>query len=330
MGAHTLQVLEVFGALVFDGHRLEVLPLKEVLILPIFADGKDAREVAGVVEDLPALVTLLLEALLEALVVLHLTEDRGGEPVDALTDVATRGLAPVLEVDRAVQLDVGDVAIEEAHILLVLQRALLAHNRVDLPLNFGAGGDLVAKVGGDFSIRPLALLPCDPVARPIRLQLAVGLVQSGEVRLDDLSAGVLRSGGTELVTHRLVERRQRSDLIVVILDLTGVALHPEELLCMVRCTAQRLSDQLGAFTLPDSVADGIGARGIKDHHHDEATVIDRLRAPLLVSSRVLVVKFYRPAVVHPVAHSAGGLRPLDSCLHLQAVVGATLAPCVDE
>ena len=42
MGAHTLQVLEVFGALVFDGHRLEVLPLKEVLILPIFADGKDA------------------------------------------------------------------------------------------------------------------------------------------------------------------------------------------------------------------------------------------------------------------------------------------------
>ena len=222
----------------------------------------------------------------------------------------------MLEVDRAVQLDVGDVAIEEAHILLVLQRALLAHNRVDLPLNFGAGGDLVAKVGGDFSIRPLALLPRDPVARPIWLQLAVGLIEAGEVRLDDLSAGVLRSRWTELVTHRLVERRQRSDLIVVVLDLTGVALHPEELLCMVRCTAQRLSDQLGAFTLPDSVADGIGARGIEDHHHDEATVIDRLRAPLLVGSRVLVVELHRPAVVHPVAHSAGGLRPLDGRLHL--------------
>ena len=179
MGAHTLQVLEVFGALVFDSHRLEVLPLEEELILPIFADGKNACKVARVVVDLPVLVTLLLEALLEALVVLHLAEDRGREPVDTLTDVAPRGLAPVLEVDRAVQLDVGDVPIEEAHILLVLQRALLAHNRVDLTLDFGAGGDLVAKVGGDFSIRSLALLPRNPVARPIRLQLAVGLVQPG-------------------------------------------------------------------------------------------------------------------------------------------------------
>ena len=187
-------------------------------------------------------MTLLLEALLEALVVLHLAEDRGREPVDTLTDVAPRGLAPVLEVDRAVQLDIGDVPIEEAHILLVLQRALLAHNRVDLTLNFSAGGDLVAEVGGDFSIRPLALLPRDPVARPIRLQLAVGLVEAGEVRLDDLSAGVLRSRWAELVTQRLVERCQRSDLIVVVLDLTGVTLHPEELLSMVRCTAQRLSD----------------------------------------------------------------------------------------
>ena len=52
----------------------------------------------------------------------------------------------MLEVDRAVELDVCHVAVKERHILLMLQRSLLGEDLMYLTLDFGAGRDLVPQV----------------------------------------------------------------------------------------------------------------------------------------------------------------------------------------
>ena len=330
VAAHTLQVLEVFGALVFDSHRLEVLPLEEELIPPILAHGKDTREVARIVEDLPALVRLSLEALLEALVEELLPIDGCRQPVDALPDEAPRGLAPVLEVERAIQLDVRHISIEELHILLPLQGALLGDDGVYLPLDFGTGGDLVAQRIERILVRPLPRLAGDPVARPVGEHLAVGLVEASEVGLDELGTSVLGSRWAELIAHRLIQGAQRTDLVMVVLHLPRVTHHPEELPGVVGSTAQRLGDELRTLTLPDGVAYGVGARGIEDDHHHQTAVVDRLGAPLLVGGRLLVVELHHPAVVHPVAHRSGGLGTADGGVDTGSVFGLTLAPCLDE